>query len=307
MATITCPVCGRRVTTTGASEAPSRCPACGAALLAQDDSRDDSDTRPVPLEQLPATAPPAARDSGETRDLPASALPRFVTEKTEARTAARGTARRFWGGVGVVALVALLLAVVAGAALIVNNGGLPFGQQATTPTATASAPSPSAAPATTTYKRPSLYSIAYPTGWLITERNDPPDHYSASFIDLGSGASLTVTAQRTQAYVDAATVDDQYLRSLTVKTGTNPEHVSKPEAVALAGQMWTRMSADVALVTTAGTRYAHAVVMTVNYHGSIYTIVRLVPWPEKTGAGAAFAQVEQASFKPMLATFAFLG
>jgi hypothetical protein len=314
MATITCPICGRSVTTTGASGPPTLCPTCGATLRAPDDSRDDSDTRPVPLDQIPTR--PERLESGETRDLPPWALPppsqpqsgaKAEEGEVAGKAAARETSGRFWRGLSVVALLALLLALVVGAALVVN-GGLPFGQQIASPTATASsAPSPTATPATTVYTRAGLYSIAYPTGWLITEQNHPPSSYSASFIDPRSGASLTVTAQQTDALVDAATVDDQYLRSLTVKTGTKPEHVSKPEAVALAGQTWTEMSGDVALATTAGTRYAHAVVMTVNYHGDLYTITRLLPWPDKAGAGQAFAQAEQASFRPMLATFAFLG
>jgi hypothetical protein len=310
MVTITCPICGRRVPTTESSAAPSLCPTCGALLLAPDDSRDDSDTRPVPLDQIPTR--PERQESGETRDLPAWASPlpapaRYAAKAAgKAETGARGTVSRFWRGLSVMALLALLLALMAGATLVVN-GGLPFGQQAASPTATASAPSPSATPATTPYTRAGLYSITYPTGWLVTEQNHPPSSYSASFIDPRSGASLTVTAQQTDAFVDAATVDDQYLRSLTVKTGTKPEHVSQPEAVALAGQTWTQMSGDVALATTAGTRYAHAVVMTVNYHGDLYTITRLLPWPDKAGAEQAFAQAEQASFHPMLATFTFLG
>jgi hypothetical protein len=300
MVTINCPVCGWRGATTGDSGPPSLCPACGAALVAPDGSRDDSATRPVPLDQLPTR--PGPMESGETRDLPASALP--SAPGTATATKATKAPGKMWRGLSIAALVALLLALAAGAALAVN-GGLPPGQQGASPTATASAPTTT--PATVTYKRPSLYSIAYPTGWGALEQNNPPYRYSASFINPSGGASVTVTVQQTQAYIDAATVDDQYLSGLTVKTGATPQHVSKPQPVSLAGQIWTEMSADVSLLTSAGIQYTHAVVVTVNYHGYLYTIVRLVPWPDKAGAGSAFAVAERASFQPMLATFTFLG
>ena len=305
MSTIACPVCGRRITTSGAFPAPALCPACGASLLATDlashrapdDARDDSATRPVPLDQIPTKPSPPSPADGETRDLPASALP-----KPPAASAARRLAR----GLGVVALIVVLLAIVAGAAMVVN-GEIPFAQRPATPTATASAPSPSATPATIPYTRPGLYRIAYPTGWLAPERNDPPSSYSVTFVNPSGGASLTITLKQSPDLVDAATTDTNYLNSLASTTGTKPTNLSKPQAVTLAGQTWTEESAGVAILTTAGKQYAHAVAMSVNYHGYVYTTVRLVPVPDQAAAQSAFDLAEQASFQPMLATFAFLG
>lgn len=309
MLTIACPVCGRRITTSGAAQAPALCPACGASLLATDaapnpapnptpdDARDDSATRPIPLDQFPTKPGPPSPADGETRDLPASALP-----KPPAASAARRLAR----GLGVVALIALLLAIVAGAAMAVN-GEIPFTQRAATPTATASAPSPSATPATIPFTRPGLYRIAYPTGWLAPERNDPPSSYSVTFINPSGGASLTITLNQSPDLVGADTTDTNYLNSLASTTGTRPQNLSKPQAVTLAGQTWTEESADVAILTAAGKQYAHAVAMTVYDHGYVYTTVRLVPVTDQAGAQSAFDLAEQASFQPMLATFAFLG
>jgi hypothetical protein len=208
MSYITCPICGRRIVTSG-STAPSICPACGASLLTtepapvsepitaqyrEDDAsgggEDDSATRPVPIDQLPTrpSAPPAptppapppapatpaldlARevDDGSTRDLPPSALPK-PPETPVARAAGAGRV------IGAAALVLVLLAVVAGVALAIN-GGMPFGQQAATPTATPAPTAtlaPTATPATQVYTPAGLYQISYPTGWNKTEQNSPP-------------------------------------------------------------------------------------------------------------------------------------
>ncbi len=320
MSTITCPICGRRITTSDALQPPTQCPACGAALLAMDlapddspHSRDDSDTRPVPLDQFPTRpvppppSPGAAStaastggtdgtDSEKTRDLPISALPQPPT----------ASASRLARGTGVVALIALLIVLVAGAALAVN-GDLPFAQQPATPTATASVIRPTATPATVPYSHPGLYSIAYPTGWNKTERNNPPGYYSATFVNPHGGASLTVTLQQLPNLIDAATFDTDYLNGLALPTGTKPRNLSKPLPVTLAGQVWTEESADVAVLTSNGTQYAHAVAMTIYYKGYAYTTVRLVPVPNQSGAQSAFDVAEQASFQPILATFTFLG
>ena len=305
MSTIACPVCGRRILVSGASPTPALCPACGSSLLATErapgDARDDSDTRPVPLDQIPTKPSPPSPASGETRDLPASALP-----QPPGKGVAKGGAGRLASGLGVVALIALLLAAVAGAALAVN-GDLPFTQRAATPTATASAPGPTATPATIPYNRPGLYRISYPTGWLAPEQNNPPSRYSVSFINPLGGASLTITLNQSPDLVDAATTDTNYLKGLASTTGSTPTNLSTPQPVTLAGQTWTEESADVAILTSAGKQYAHAVAMTVYYQGYIYTTVRLVPVTDPAAAQSAFDLAERASFQPSLATFTFLG
>lgn len=283
--------------------------------LAPDDSphsRDDSDTRPVPLDQFPtrpvpllSTPDPASAaastdgtDGEKTRDLPTSALP---------QPPAPGAGPRLARGVGVAALVALLLILVAGAALAVN-GDLPFVQRPAAPTATASAILPTATPATITYTRSGLYRILYPTGWTKTEQNNPPGHYFVSLVNPHGGASLTVTLQQLPDLIDAASFDTQYLNALSAPTGTKPTNLSNPAPVTLAGQTWTAESADVAvLIPSIGTQYAHAVAMTVYHNGYAYTVVRLIPVPNQSGAQSAFDIAEQASFQPMLATFTFLG
>lgn len=209
-------------------------------------------------------------------------------------------------GAGVAALVALLLILVAGAALAVN-GDLPFAQRPAASTATASAILPTATPATITYTRSGLYRILYPTGWITTERNTPQSYYSVTFVNPHGGASLTVTLQQLPNLIDAASFDTQYLNGLSAPTGTKPTNLSNPAPVTLAGQTWTAESADVAVLTSSGAQYAHAVAMTVYHNGYAYTIVRLIPVPNQSGAQSAFDIAEQTSFQPMLATFTFLG
>lgn len=299
--------------TSGVAAAPTTCPACGSSLLAtvsgapvSDRSEDDSATRPVPIDQLPTrpaaegpvapapapVAPAASADDGQTRDLPASALPREP-----------GNSRRAGGMIGGVALVIILLAIAAIAALV-SNGLLPSGQSAATPTATAPA-GPTATPAAIPYSVPHLYTIAYPTGWNKTERNNPPGLYSVAFVNLRGGATFNISTQQTPALVSADTADSNYLNGLTANTGTKPTNLSSPQATPLAGATWTAMSADVTIMTTAGKQYAHAVALSVNHGGYIYTIVRLVPVTSPTAAQSAFDTAEQASFQPMLASFTF--
>lgn len=215
--------------------------------------------------------------------------------------------------IGALALVILLLAVVAGAALAVNGAlplGLLSGQQATaTPPATAAPTAtltPTATPATVSYTPAGLYQISYPTGWGKTEQNNPPITYQASFINPHGGATVSLTAQQTGELLDAATNDTNYLNGLAAPTGTKATNVSAPEALTLAGQTWTQEAGDVALATPAGQQYAHAVVISVNHDGYLYTIVRLVPVTDPSEAAAAFTAADQASFQPILASFSFL-
>lgn len=341
MSYITCPICGRRIVTSG-STAPSICPACGASLLAtepapipepitaqyrEDDTgggaEDDSATRPVPIDQLPtrpsaapaSPTPPSAAatpaldlaregDDGSTRDLPPSALPK-PTETPQTPVARAVGAGRV---IGAAALVVVLLAVVAGVALAIN-GALPFGQPAATPTATPAPPAtlaPTATPATHLYTPAGLYQISYPTGWNKTEQNSPPTTYQASFINPRGGATVSVTAQQTGELLDPATNDTNYLNGLASTTGTKATNISAPEAITLAGQTWTQESGDVALATPAGQQYAHAAVISINHGGYLYTIVRLVPVTDPSEAASAFTAADQASFQPILASFAFL-
>ena len=317
MSTIACPVCGRRISTSGAPQPPTYCPACGASLLATDqapsviqDSHDDSETRPVPLEQFPtrpaspSPAPAAGGgETGATRDLPASAL--FPPEAASAkRRVTRGLS-----GLSMLALAVLLLAIVAVTALAVN-GALPFTQRAAGPTATAALASPSVTPASIAYTRPGLYRIVYPTGWLTKEQNTPPDSYWVLLYDPRTGASINIALQRTPVYLDAATIDTNYLDGLAAPTGTKATNISKPTAITLAGQTWTEESADVEILNANGKQYAdqyaYAVAITANHGGYVYTIVRLVPVSSQAGARSAFAAADQASFQPALATFTFL-
>lgn len=328
MSYISCPVCGRRIVTSGEGDgatAPSFCPACGASLMAsataaeepvsaQFREDDDSATRPVLIDELPTrrvepapagaptpgvdAAPAAAPDDGATRDLPASALPQ-PPQPPGSRLAGAGRV------LGVVALVALLLVVVAAAALLIN-GGLPFGQQAATPTATATL-APTATPTTKSYTRAGLYQITYPNTWLNQEQNNPPTTYHIVVYNPQGGASVSITAQQVSLLTDPATNDTNYLNGLAASTGTKATNLSDPQAITLAGQTWTQESADVAIQTPAGKQYAHAVAMSVNHGGYLYTIVRLVPVSNPSEAASAFADADQASFQPILASFAFLG
>lgn len=238
-------------------------------------------------------------DDGATRDLPASALP----------TPPGAGLARTGRVLGAVALVVVLLAVVAVAALAIN-GALPFGQQAAsaTPSATAAATAqPAATPATIPYTRAGLYQMSYPTGWLAPERNSPPLRYSVTVVNPRGGASLTVTVQQVGELIDPATTDTNYLNGLAAPTGTKPRNTTSPQAITLGGQTWTQEAGDVTILTSAGDQYAHAVVMTINHSGYLYTIVRLVPVTAQGDAASAFATADQASFQPILASFTFLG
>lgn len=312
----------------GEPTAPGICPACGAPLLpvavdpgaAQEPvsavyrEEDDSATRPVPIDQLPTRTPalsPAApnataapispaipTDDGVTRDLPVSALP----------TPPGAGMARLGRMIGVVGLVAVLLAVVAGAALAIN-GGLPFGQRAATPTATPAATArPTATPTTQLYTLAGRYQMRYPNGWLNTQRNTPAaNDYSITVVNPSGGASVSVTVQQLNQLVDPATTDTNYLNGLAAPTGTKARNISTPQAITLAGQTWTQESADVTILTSAGDQYAHAVATSINHGGNLYTIVRLVPVTMPGDAASAFAAADQADFQPILASFTFLG
>lgn len=319
MSTLTCPACGRQVPTAGASGIPAFCPFCGASLLADN----DGETRPalaeeLPTQSIPPTAPTAlvaaatpaqggaapakgasgdgdGDPSGETRDLPASALPR-------PKGMGGGTVAR---GVGIVALLALLVAIIVVAAFAVN-GGLPFtANSVATPTRTPERPTATAS--VNVYQSSGLYQIAYPLDWTATEQNNPPQTYSVALIDPHSGATVNVTAQQTSAYVDPAVNDTNYLNGLAAPTNTKAKNISDPQAVTLAGQTWTAESGDVSLLQSDGsTQYAHAVAMSVDHGQRLYTIVRLVPVTTPSAAASTFASVDLATFQTILASFRFL-
>ena len=280
MSTIACPVCGRRIThvrrllrlqRSARPAAPHSSPPTSpltALLMTRATTATRVPSRSTRFPPSPARRPPRAARRATCPRPRCPSRPRRLAPR-EAAGARSGRRRADCGAARHRSL----------ARRWSSTAILPFTQRPATPTATASAPSPSATPATIPYTRPGLYRIAYPTGWLAPERNDPPSSYSVSFVNPSGGASLTITLKQSPDLVDAATTDTNYLNSLASTTGTKPTNLSKPRAVTLAGQTWTEESADVAILTTAGKQYAHAVAMSVNYHGYVYTTVRLVPVP----------------------------
>ncbi len=240
------------------------------------------------------------RDERElTRDLPASALPP-VTEAPRGRASALRML--------LVALVAIImLAVIVVAALVANGGlgSLDGGSIAQTPEATA--PVPTATPLGATFSMPGLYRISYPQGWLVQQRNTPPQSYYALLSAPAGDANVNIEAQQASGAPTPATLNQQFLTALA-QPGTTPSVAATSGAVAIGGQTWTPLVADVTLRTASGqsARYAHVVILSTQHGAEMYTIVYLAPTASAGATGQAYSAADAAYFQPMLASFAFL-
>lgn len=301
------------------------------------DGDDDSHTRPVSPERLaearaalaePVSAqwrdetqnlphppsPPAA--PAATQELPASAAPAPQVSGAGGRGAGgRGAEGRgaLRGPVGVVALVGLSLALVAGVALATRvitgdaqpgAGPSPTGAPivARTPTA-----GPALGPGQTGFSAPHLYALGYPTGWLVVQRNTPPSAYYTLLTAPAGGASVNITVSSALNAPDPATFDQQTLAALAA-AGSAPTHATAAATVTVGGQAWTQIAGDATLRVAGGqpAQYAHVVAMSVVRGGRLYTITMLVATPDQSAAAARYRAADEASFQPLLASFTFL-
>jgi hypothetical protein len=246
----------------------------------------------IPLAMLPADAP----DPREaTHALPRSALP-----SQERRTMAR--AQRTLS----VALVALTLVAVVVMAALAANGVISFGAAPAEPTATTT-PAVTATPGVVAFTLPGLYQISYPRGWLIQQRNSPPQTYYALLTAPAGGSSVNIEAQRAAGAPALATLDGQFIHALA-QPGTAPTLTEEPTSVTVGGRAWTQIAADLTLRPANGqaATYAHVVALSTQRGAYVYTIVTLATSPTAAAAGPAFITANQAYFQPMLASFTFL-
>lgn len=251
----------------------------------------------APPDAAPSAAPELTPDPRElTRDLPASALP----------TAAAAAGRGATSGLRTltVALVAVVMLVVVVIAALVANGALDLlGGSVATPTATAA---PTATPLGATFGVPGLYQISYPAGWLIQQRNAAPQSYYALLSAPAGDANVNIEAQQASGAPTPTTLNQQFLNALA-QPGATPSIATSSGAVAIGGQVWTPLVADVTLRVASGQspRYAHVVILSTQRGAEMYTIVYLAPTASASGASHAFSAADATYFQPMLASFAF--
>lgn len=244
----------------------------------------DSQTQPVqPIE------PPAAWP-----DAPASA-----SEEPPIEPPAPARKRNPFALISALVLVLLLL-VVGAAAILLANGRLPFFSATPTPTATATAtPAPTAtAPSvlTTFTDGGNVFSIGYPSAWLLTAKNAPGDQPRlAIFSNPLTNANFNVGTLSTTD-TPAQQIADQTLAVLAQKSGI--ANRSGPTQIFIAGQMWVQESGDVAVDVKGKSIPMHATALA-TIHGS-HTIYILLLAPVDT-----YATIEP-TFQQMLQSFQFL-
>lgn len=242
----------------------------------------ESQTRPVqPVEPV---APPA--QPGET--------PVAAPSTPPARK------RSPLGLISIILLIVLLLAIGA-AAVLYANGRLPFLNPSPTPTAAATVtpePTPTAIISlTNTFTDADhIFSVGYPSGWLLQTANVPGGAsrlvvisnptIAASF----SASSFTGTDQTAQQVVDQA---------LTLAGGSSGISNRSPVSTAIiGGESWAQESGDVTLPINNAPTVMHATAYAV-IHGN-HTIYMFTLAPADT-----YVQVAPI-FEAMLHSFAFL-
>ena len=212
-------------------------------------------------------------------------------------------------------LVALAVVVVAGvlfAALALARGGGFAGAAATAtavPTATplpTATPSPTAGIANvpagfTAYQDSSgLYQIVYPTNWVKTSTSgdfglttlagaDSSGHANVFEIEYIKGTSAGA----------ATTVADTFFSALSNSVHGQVSNKQGPTQVTLAGERWTRESADVTATAAGATQVQHVVVQVATHGGYTFVIAYLAP-------ASSFDATNTSIFTPMLDSFTFL-
>ena len=204
------------------------------------------------------------------------------------------------GLISIVLLIVLLLAIGA-AAVLYANGRLPFLNVSPTPTAAATAtpePTPTAIISlTNTFTDADhIFSIGYPSGWLLNTVNVPGGASRLAVISNPtivasfSASSFAGTDQSAQQVIDQA---------LTLAGGTSGiSNRSAATTTIIGGESWAQESGDVTLTINGTPTVMHAAAYAV-IHGN-HTIYMFTLAP-----AATYAQVAP-NFEAMLHSFAFL-
>lgn len=242
---------------------------------------------------------------------PYQAMPAYPTQPgytaypQGAAPAAPPKRRRWPIVVGVIAAVLLVLCVGGGALAYANLrsfvGTVSVGvsqtetaQAALTPQATPTleaTPTPVIPANYTLYTDSSAgYSVAYPDSWtkhvsksdVVFDDNNEPADMLVGWIDANFSQS------------EIKSTETQFFKSVAGSGGTY-HNVHGPTTVTLAGESWTKESADISV----SGQSVHAIVMMANHGSNSYIISYLA-------TKSSFASLDARYFQPMTQTFSFL-
>lgn len=243
-----------------------------------------------------ATVPASAAE--QTAALPPGLLPGVVTAPSSPSSGETPESKRPGLGWLVALLLLIVLLLGSAAALLAANGQLSWlvGQASPTVTATAS-PTAGPPPPPTGFTRftGAGYTIDYPSGWSQTTLPGSTTNFS----NLAIQAAFQV--QTFDHVSDPLTLDDGLINQLgpaLVGSGQGSSAVSgktDPTSVTVAGTVWTREEADVAVTSGGKTTTWHVVALAVAHQQQSLLV-------SYYAHNTDFAGQDRASFEPMLSS-----
>ena len=246
--------------------------------------------------QAPAVASPASADDRTAAMTPHLAPDASAAPVAAAPTGAERNGRAKQSRLGWVSALALLIVLVIGStgALLAANGQL--GALLGTPPSPTATASPTAGPPPapagfTRYTAPD-FTIVYPSGWVKA----PQPSGLVLFTNPGVRANFLV--QTFSQVTDPGNLNDSFISGLgpTLLNGaqgkTAISHKTTPATAPLAGTLWTRTEADVAVTSGGKTVTWHVVSLAVAHNQRMYLVSYFA-------TADAFGAQDSAFFEPM--------
>lgn len=252
-----------------------------------------------PKPERTQTVPPPAMPATEPQTQPVQPLEPSAAPGSPGSLPSAPRKRSRLPALSIVLLIVLLIAVGA-AGVLFANGHLSF--IGATPTATIAAtetPAPTAtAPSALTIFTDAdhVFSIGYPTGWLMTTQNAADSQQRlVIFSNPNTGANFNVGTLATTD-IPAQQVVEQTLTVTAQKTGIASR--TGPTTVRIGGETWTQESGIVTLVINKQPTPVQATALAI-IHGN-HTIYMLELAPVSSAAAI------QPIFQQMLQSFQFM-